>query len=157
MKMMFTTSAIDLISDVNVAIYEHSRRQSERDLPTTLPSSQRMIPLLQNPIIIPLHLTANLETLSLHFHLIHWWITKQWVPPRGQNSLLQVKRGEEITVVVDRRYNQRYQIPLKVTGCHSSQVVDDSSTMQGILALNHIEKKMSLGESWRSRSLGWPP
>ena len=30
---MFTTSAIDLISDVAVVIYKHSRRQSERDLP----------------------------------------------------------------------------------------------------------------------------
>ena len=33
MDMTFTTSAMDLISDVTVSIYEHSRRQSERDLP----------------------------------------------------------------------------------------------------------------------------
>ena len=31
--MMFTALAMDLISDVTVGIYEHSRRYSERDLP----------------------------------------------------------------------------------------------------------------------------
>ena len=31
--MTFTKSAMDLISDVTVGIYEHSRRQSKRDLP----------------------------------------------------------------------------------------------------------------------------
>ena len=33
MEMMFTTSVMDLIYDVTIGIYEHSRRQSERDLP----------------------------------------------------------------------------------------------------------------------------
>ena len=33
MEMMFTTSAMDLISGVTVDIYEDSHRQIERDLP----------------------------------------------------------------------------------------------------------------------------
>ena len=32
-EMMFTTSGMDLISDVTVGIYEDSRRQIEHDLP----------------------------------------------------------------------------------------------------------------------------
>ena len=132
---------------------------------TVPPSCQRTIPLWKNLVTLtltlslslPLLLTVILETLSLHLYLNHWRIPKERVPPRGRKSLLQVRRGEEIPVVIDRRHDRCHPLPVKVAGCHSSRVADDSSTMWRILALNLIEKKTSLGESWKSRSLGWPP
>ena len=43
MEMMFTTSAMDLMSDITMGIYEHSRRQSERDIPDLGPFRHRLM------------------------------------------------------------------------------------------------------------------
>ena len=47
MEMTFTTSAMDLIYDITVGIYKHSRRQSERDLPDLVPFRHGLIYIKQ--------------------------------------------------------------------------------------------------------------